>query len=78
MVYFTAVVDESDKVETSADIYGLDNKLATALFGNATGFPLPPPEPEPQVGADADASGPARRNTADNDFARSMQGFLGE
>jgi len=39
---------------------------------------LPPPEPEPQVGADADASGPARRNTADNDFARSMQGFLGE
>jgi len=77
MVYFTAVVDESDKVETSADIYGLDNKLATALFGNATGFPMPPPEPEgPQVGADA--SGPARRNTADNDFARSMQGFLGE
>jgi len=79
MVYFTAVVDESDKVETSADIYGLDNKLATALFGNATGFPMPPPEPEgPQVGADADTFGPARRNTADNDFARSMQGFLGE
>ena len=79
MVYFTAVVDESGKVETSADVYGLDNKLATALFGNATGFPMPPPEPEgPQVGAGADGSGPARRNTADNDFARSMQGFLGE
>jgi L,D-transpeptidase YcbB len=80
MVYLTAVVDESGKVETSADVYGLDNRLATALFGNATGFPMPPPEPEgPQVGAgDAYASGPARRNTADNDFARSMQGFLGE
>ncbi len=79
MVYFTAVVDESGKVETSADVYGLDRKLTMALFGNATGFPEPPPEPEgPQVGAGADASGPARRNTADNDFARSMQGFLGE
>ena len=79
MVYFTAVVDESGKVETSADVYGLDRKLTMALFGNATGFPEPPPEPEgPQVGAGANASGPARRNTADNDFARSMQGFLGE
>ena len=77
MVYFTAVVDESGKVETSADVYGLDNKLAAALFGDATGFPMPPPEPEgPQVGADD--SGPPRRNTADNDFARSMQGFLGD
>jgi murein L,D-transpeptidase YcbB/YkuD len=77
MVYFTAVVDESGKVETSADVYGLDNKLATALFGDATGFPQPPPEPQgPQAGAEA--STPARRTTADNDIARSMQGFLGD
>jgi hypothetical protein len=58
-------------------VYGLDNKLATALFGDATGFPQPPPEPQgPQAGAEA--STPARRTTADNDIARSMQGFLGD
>ena len=39
MVYFTAVVDESGKVATFADVYGLDRKLAAALFGDATGFP---------------------------------------
>jgi murein L,D-transpeptidase YcbB/YkuD len=79
MVYFTAVVDDSGKVDTSADVYGLDRKHAMALFGNATGFPEPPPEPEgPLVGAGADSSGPPRRNTADNDMARAMQGFLGE
>ena len=39
MVYFTAVADESGKVETFADVYGLDRKLAAAMFGDATGFP---------------------------------------
>ena len=38
MVYFTAVVDDSGKVETFADVYGLDRKLAVALFGDATGL----------------------------------------
>jgi murein L,D-transpeptidase YcbB/YkuD len=36
LTYFTAVVDESGKVASFADIYGLDKKLMTALFGNAT------------------------------------------
>ena len=40
LTYFTAVVDESGKV-AFADLYGLDNKLATALFGDANGFPVP-------------------------------------
>jgi murein L,D-transpeptidase YcbB/YkuD len=79
MVYFTAVADEAGKVDTSADVYGLDRKLATALFGNATGFPQPPPESKQPPRGEADASTPAaRRTTADNDIARAMQGFLGD
>jgi len=34
LTYFTAVVDDTGKVTSFADIYGLDKKLATALFGN--------------------------------------------
>ena len=79
MVYFTAVVDDSGKVETFADVYGLDRKLAAALFGDATGFPQPPPEPKQPPTGEADASTPAaRRTTADNDFTRAMQGFFGD
>ena len=50
------MVDETGKVKTFADLYGLDNKLATALFGNATGFPMPPPEPKKPQGEAASAS----------------------
>ena len=51
MVYFTAVVGDDGKVETFADVYGLDRKLAVAMFGDATGFPEPPPEKqEPPLG----------------------------
>jgi murein L,D-transpeptidase YcbB/YkuD len=76
MVYFTAVVEDSGKIETFADSYGLDRKLAAALFGDATGFPLPPPEPKRQE-VEADAT-PVNRNAGSSDIARSMQGFLGE
>ncbi len=73
MVYFTAVADESGKVDTSADVYGLDRKMAAALFGDATGFPQPPPESKLPPGGEADASTPAaRRATADNDFTRAI------
>jgi hypothetical protein len=79
MVYFTAVADDSGAVETVADVYGLDRKMAVAMFGSATGFPEPPPESKKPPLGEADASTPAgRRNTADNDMARAMQGFLGE
>ena len=78
MVYFTAVVGDDGKVDTFADVYGLDRKLAVAMFGDATGFPEPPPESKTPPG-ESDASTPAaRRTTADNDIARAMQGFLGE
>jgi murein L,D-transpeptidase YcbB/YkuD len=79
MVYFTAVADDSGKVETVTDVYGLDRKMAVAMFGSATGFPEPPPESKKPPFGEADASAPAaRRTTADNDMARAMQGFLGE
>ena len=39
--------------------YGLDRKLAAALFGDTTGFPLPPPEPKQPRSGEADASTPA-------------------
>jgi hypothetical protein len=79
MVYFTATADESGKVQTSADVYGLDRKMATALFGNANGFPQPPPEAKGPPPGEASASTPAaRRTTADNDIARAMQSFFGD
>ena len=36
LTYFTTVVDDSGNVTSFADIYGLDKKLAMALFGNTT------------------------------------------
>jgi len=36
LTYFTAVVHETGKLATFADLYGLDRKLETALFGNGT------------------------------------------
>jgi murein L,D-transpeptidase YcbB/YkuD len=39
--YFTAVVDGSYKISTYPDLYGLDHKLARAMFGDAKGFPMP-------------------------------------
>jgi murein L,D-transpeptidase YcbB/YkuD len=79
MVYFTAVADEGGKVDNFADVYGLDRKMAAAMFGDATGFPQPPPESKQPPLGEADASTPAaKRATADNDMARAMSGFLGE
>ena len=79
MVYFTAVVGDDGKVQTFADVYGLDRKLAAAMFGDATGFPEPPPESKEPPPGESDASAPAaRRTTADNDIARAMQGLMGD
>jgi L,D-transpeptidase YcbB len=38
VTYFTATVDEKGKVQVFADIYGLDSKMGSALFGKATKF----------------------------------------
>jgi murein L,D-transpeptidase YcbB/YkuD len=77
MVYFTAVVDDGGKVETFADVYGLDRKLAAALFGDTTGFPQPPPEPPKQQGQEADAT-PVNRGAGRSDIMQSMQSFFGD
>jgi murein L,D-transpeptidase YcbB/YkuD len=47
--YLTAVVDETGKVSTFSDLYGLDRKVASALFGNGSGVPLLAPERRPRV-----------------------------
>jgi murein L,D-transpeptidase YcbB/YkuD len=79
MVYFTAMVDEGGKVETVADSYGLDRKMAVAMFDSAAGFPQPPPESKQPPPGETSASTPAaRRTTADNDFARAFGGFVGD
>jgi murein L,D-transpeptidase YcbB/YkuD len=80
MVYFTVVVDETGKVATFADLYGLDNKVATALFGSAAaGFPVPPPDTTVPQTQEAEASGPVRRTaTSGNDIAGSLGGFAGD
>jgi murein L,D-transpeptidase YcbB/YkuD len=44
MTYFTAVVDDDGKVSTFVDVYGLDRKLAIAMFRDAKGFTPPAPE----------------------------------
>jgi L,D-transpeptidase YcbB len=78
LTYFTAVVDGTGKVATYPDLYGLDRKVATALFGDATGFPMPPPKPKKPQEEAADASQPVRRIAAGNGIAGSMRGLLGE
>jgi murein L,D-transpeptidase YcbB/YkuD len=77
MVYFTAVADESGKVETFADVYGLDRKLAVAMFGDATDFPQPPPEPPKRESQAADAR-PVDRSAGRGGFMQSMQSFFGD
>ena len=35
LTYFTVVIDEKGKLQTFDDIYGIDNKMGSALFGKA-------------------------------------------
>jgi hypothetical protein len=50
LTYFTAVVDKKGKVATFADVYGLDARMASALFGNPTKFQAPTVEANDQEG----------------------------
>jgi L,D-transpeptidase YcbB len=77
MVYFTAVVDEDGKIKSFADVYGLDRKLAAALFGDTTGFPPPPPEPPKRHNVEADAT-PVNRSAGTDGITRSMRSFFGD
>ena len=66
--YFTTVADGEGKVQTFTDLYGLDRKLATAMYGDTTGFPLPPPEVKQRraVGTSVSASRPTSGGIADS------------
>ena len=77
--YFTAVVDEKGTVETFADLYGFDHKLAAALFGSAAGFPMPPPEAKKAPSAVASTSSVTRTSAGGGTgIASSLGGFLDE
>ncbi|MGH6734766.1 MAG: L,D-transpeptidase family protein [Methyloceanibacter sp.] len=71
--YFTAVVDEEGEVATFGDLYGLDRKMASALFGDTEGFPVPPPEPKQSQGSVASA--PSRHSGGGSGIASSL-GFI--
>ena len=63
LTYFTAVVDDTGKVTSVADLYGLDKKLATALFGN-TATPAqaaPAIKKQPQEASGLPAPNPGKR-----------------
>jgi murein L,D-transpeptidase YcbB/YkuD len=72
--YFTVVVDEAGKVATYADLYGLDRKMAAALFGNAEGFPEPPPEPKQPQGSSSSVSA---RTEGSSGIGDALDSFLG-
>jgi hypothetical protein len=78
MVYFTSLADDKGKVSTFADVYGLDRKLAAALFGNAAGFPPPPPDtskpPPSETGVSRRAS--SSRTASGSGIASSIGGFF--
>jgi murein L,D-transpeptidase YcbB/YkuD len=81
MVYFTSVADDNGKVSSFADVYGLDRKLAAALFGNANGFPPPPPDaskPPPSVTGVSRRSSSSSRTASGSGIANSIGGFIGD
>jgi len=56
------VMDDAGKVATFADLYGLDRKLATMLFGDPTDFPLPRTK-RPREEEEAFASPPVKQTS---------------
>jgi murein L,D-transpeptidase YcbB/YkuD len=78
LTYFTTVVDATGKVATFADLYGLDNRLAAALFGDAKGFPLPPAEANRSRTQEANAPASTKQTASSNELAGSLQGFFGD
>lgn len=75
LTYFTAVADEQGKVQTLGDIYGLDSRMAAALFDKGVKFGMP----APTVEAKADRTPqPRRRSYRDGGgMAEAMSGLFG-
>ena len=72
--YFTAVVDEQGKVQAFADIYGLDHKIGSALFGRAIKIEAPMLEANAQVGQPKSSWRSAERTGS---LADSISGLFG-
>jgi len=68
LTYFTVVVDDAGNVATFADLYGLDRKVATALFGDPTGFPLPTQGTKRLREEEAIASPPVKQSSTSVDM----------
>ncbi len=70
LTYFTAAADGAGKLQTFADVYGLDKKMAAALFGKAEA-----------LSADTPAPGRPQKRSAWNansgSFTDSIQGLFG-
>ena len=64
LTYFTAVVDDKGKVASFADIYGLDSKLAKALFDKASDASASTKKAT-SLRVEADASSPMKRGPVD-------------
>ena len=62
LTYFTAVVDDTGKVTSFADLYGLDKRLATAVFSNTTApaQSAPTMKKQPQEASTLPAANPAK------------------
>jgi murein L,D-transpeptidase YcbB/YkuD len=71
LTYFTATVDEKGKVKTFADVYGIDAKMASALFGKAAKLD--------ELEADADTSGRKRSawNSGHGGLTEAINGLFG-
>jgi len=52
ITYFTATVDEAGKLQTRADLYGLDNRMASALAGRSIQLVGEKVERDPAVASD--------------------------
>jgi murein L,D-transpeptidase YcbB/YkuD len=63
LTYFTLAFDGVGKLQSYADVYGLDNKMATALFGKAELLAADAaPAPKPQRRRSAATGGAGRNN----------------
>jgi len=76
LTYFTTVVDEQGKVQTYADVYGLDSKLGAALLGKAVKLQAAPTvEATAQVGRRKESAWRAATQTGG--LADSISGLFG-
>ena len=76
LTYFTAVVHDTGKLATFADLYGLDRKLETALFGNGTASAHQNSEIKKPRVEEAGASRPPALNPANIGVKTAFQGEM--